>query len=84
MPLAWLAPGGKGVFRSIPTEHGPLSLTTRLSTDSQKLMIEFEPRFRREFSRVWLHIPPVPGLKEVRLNGQKVWSGQGEAVEIRM
>ncbi|HTL16249.1 MAG TPA: hypothetical protein VL793_03380, partial [Patescibacteria group bacterium] len=46
MPLAWLAPGGKGVFRSIPTEHGPLSLTTRLSTDSQKLMIEFEPRFR--------------------------------------
>jgi hypothetical protein len=84
MPLAWLAPGKKAVFRSIPTEHGPLSLTTSLSSDSQKLVIEFEPHFRQEFSRVWLHVPPVPGLKEVRLNGRKVWSGQGATVEIRM
>jgi len=84
MPLAWLSPGKNAVFRSIPTEHGPLSLTTRLSTDSKTLVIEFESHFRQEFSHVWLHVPPVPGLKEVRLNGRKVWTGKGTAVEIKM
>ena len=69
MPLAWLKPGAESRFDAMPTEYGPVSLHTRCSRKGKKLWITWEPAFRTSPARVWLHIPPVPGLEQVIVNG---------------
>jgi hypothetical protein len=82
MPRAWLVPGKEAVFRHVPTEHGPVTLTTRLSSDGQTLDVVYEPRWREDVSRVLLHIPPVPDLRLVRVNGTAVWTGGAPVVTL--
>ena len=82
MPLAWLPPGKRAVFRQVPTEHGLVTVETRLSSDSRTLEVVYRPQLRSRLSQVWLHIPPVPGLKFVRVNGKKVWSGGANMVAL--
>jgi hypothetical protein len=82
MPLAWLQPGKKAVFQQMPTEHGPVTLEIRLSTDGRTLEVIYRLQLRGRLSRVWLHIPPVPGLKLVKVNGKQVWSGGAEMVPL--
>jgi len=69
MPLAWLQSGQATTFDQIPTEYGPVSLRTRL--DGEVLDVEMHAAFRVT-PRVWLHIPPLPGLREVRVNGKSM------------
>ena len=80
MPLAWLPPGKAAVFRQIPTEYGPVTLETRLTANSRTLAVVYRPQWRSQPSQVWLHIPPVPGLEQVKVNGKKVWSGGTDKV----
>ncbi len=82
MPLAWLAPGQAAIFRQIPTEYGPVTVETRLSSDGQTMQVTYQPSFRSSPSKVWLHIPPVQGLKLVKANGKSVWSGGARVVAL--
>ena len=82
MPLAWLVPGKAASFRQIPTEHGPVSLETRLASDGKTLEVTYKPALRSPLSKVWLHVPPVQGLKLVKVNGKKVWSGGARVVAL--
>lgn len=81
MPLAWLSGEGSR-FENMPTKYGPIDLRAELS--GKELQVTFAGRFRAKPSRVVLHIPPVPGLKTITLNGKPIkWDGKAKSVEIR-
>jgi hypothetical protein len=82
MPLAWLAPGKAAIFRQIPTEYGPVTVDTTLSSDRETMQVTYQPSFRSSPSKIWLHIPPVQGLKLVKVNGKSVWSGGARVVAL--
>lgn len=68
-PLAWMQKK-ETVFENLPTEFGPVTLRFKLSADETKLSVAFKPRFRSAPKRILLHTPPIPGLKEITLNGK--------------
>lgn len=81
MPLAWLRTDKESKFENMPTEFGPVDLTAKIS--GKELQVKFANRFRARPSKVILHIPPVPGLKTVTLNGKPLkWDGKSESVVI--
>lgn len=80
-PLAWLDDGGS-TFEKMPTRFGPVDLQAGIAGD--QLQVTFSPRFRSKPLKVLLHIPPMPGLKSVTLNGKRLrWDGKAQTVEIR-
>lgn len=85
-PLAWL--GGKGsTFENMPTRFGPVDLRVKLSSAGDQLQVRYSLRSHSSLlsppSSV-LHIPPVPGLKSIALNGKPLkWDGRSKSVEIR-
>ena len=73
MPLAWLKPGAAAAFDKMPTEFGPVTLQTKVSADGQTLNVKFKPAFRKGVApaRIRLHVPPIPGLKRLVVNGKR-------------
>ncbi|MCI0534436.1 MAG: hypothetical protein L0Z50_04345 [Verrucomicrobiales bacterium] len=82
MPLAWLAPEQPAIFRQMPTEYGPVTVETRLSQDGKTLEVTYQPVFRVLPRKVWLHRPPVQGLKTVKVNGKTLRFGKSMAVAL--
>jgi hypothetical protein len=83
MPLAWLRTDEEAVFQNIPTEFGPVSLTAMLSRDGKTLRATFSGEFRERPERIVLHVPPVPGLKGITLNGKPLaWDGKSDTVVV--
>jgi hypothetical protein len=82
MPRAWLERGKKARFQRIPTEYGPVSVETQLAHDGQTLEVTYEPAFRIAPRKVWLHLPPVPGLKAARVNGKEVRFGENKTAAL--
>ncbi len=79
-PLAWLKPGDACRFKQVPTEYGPVTLLTEVGKDGNTLDITFTPAFRAAPKKVVLHVPPLPGLKTVRVNGVTVRVKGGKVV----
>ena len=77
VPLAWLPPGKRAVFHQVPTEHGPVSIETQLSSDGRTLEVRYRAQLRNKPPQVFLHIPPIPGLQLVKVNGAKIWTTGG-------
>jgi hypothetical protein len=71
VPLAWLKPGARCRFEKIPTEFGPATLLTAMSADGKTLDVTFKPAFRFPPKKAILHAPPAPGLKWIRINGER-------------
>jgi hypothetical protein len=68
MPLAWLREDREMVLSDLPTVFGPMTLKVRRE-DAGTVSVEFQSRFRCRPRAVWLHEPPVEGLKQMRVNG---------------
>jgi hypothetical protein len=71
-PLAWLKPGDVGVYEKMPTIYGPVTVRTKVSKNGATLDVTYEANFRITPKKVILHIPPMPELKTVKVNGKKV------------
>jgi hypothetical protein len=71
-PLAWFKHGDEGTYEKMPTIYGPVTVRTRASKDGKTLDVTYEAKFRIIPKKVTLHIPPMPGLKTVKVNGKKV------------
>jgi hypothetical protein len=67
-PLAWITSTEETVFDNMPTEFGPVSLEFRKSKDGKTLDVKFKSDWRYKPDKVVLHIPPVPGLKTIKVN----------------
>ncbi len=70
VPLAWISTNEETVFENMPTEYGPVDLRFRLSADGSTLDVSFAGRWRTPPGKRWLHTPPVPGLRNVVINGK--------------
>lgn len=70
-PLAWLDPAHPAIFADMPTEYGLVTLRVHPGVDGV-LIVEYAARYRTAPSRVLLHIPPLPGLVAVAVNGARV------------
>ncbi|WP_152366005.1 hypothetical protein [Microlunatus speluncae] len=68
-PLSWLSADEQTVFDQIPTEHGRVDLRFRLADGGARLDVEFEGHWHGAAPEVLLHLPPLDGLKTVRING---------------
>ncbi len=79
MPLAWLKPGAEGIFDAVPTIFGPVTLRTKVTKDGQTLAVTYKAKFRSAPGKVLLHLPPMPGLKTVMVNGKKLTTKNGVA-----
>lgn len=70
-PRAWITKERKAVFTSMPTEFGTLDLSFSLSEDGTALLVDYANNWRTAPQKVVMHIPPVPGLKKVKVNGKE-------------
>jgi hypothetical protein len=77
-PLAWLKPGDRCRFDRLPTEFGPVTLRTRVPKNGKTLSITWRPAFRAKPKKVVLHIPAMPGLQTVLVNGEAVHAKGGK------
>lgn len=77
-PLAWLKKDRPARFLKMPTEFGPVDLTAQLSADGKTLEVTFAGAWREKPGEIVLHVPPVPGLKKVSVNGKKFTASKGE------
>jgi hypothetical protein len=75
-------PGKEAIFRQIPTEYGPVTVESRLSQDGTMLEVTYKPAFGVPPRKVWLHLPPVTGLKAVKVNGEDIHFGKSKYVEL--
>ena len=69
-PLAWISESQKTIFNNMPTEFGPVDLQFQLIDGGETLDVSFSGHWRRRPEAVNLHIPPIEGLKRVRINGK--------------
>ncbi len=71
------SPATRRRFESLPTEFGPVTLATRVSRDGRTLALASRPAFRgATAAAVILHVPPIPGLRSVRVNGRRRPAGE--------
>ena len=71
VPVSWLSAESQTVFENIPTGYGPVTLRFRLGHDGKRLDVSLTTRFRRQPDKVLLHVPPLPGLEGVNVDGRK-------------
>ncbi|MBN1807507.1 MAG: hypothetical protein JW909_00450 [Planctomycetes bacterium] len=69
MPSAWLRPGANSSFDNMPTEFGPVTLSTAVSSDGSRLDVSFDTAFRHAPAGVFLHVPPPASGADVFVNG---------------
>lgn len=69
-PLGWISKERETRFLNMPTEFGPVTLRWQLSEDGEALHVNFESRFHAKPTHVYLHVPPVEGLKTITVNGK--------------
>lgn len=82
-PLAWVKENYETKFENMPTELGPVTLKFRLSDDEKALLLTFEPKYRLKPKKAVLHVPPVPGLTQVIVNGREYKAKPGDTLILR-
>lgn len=77
VPAAWVVTDRESRFERMPTRFGRVSIGFGLSRDQGRLTVDYRPEFRAEPGRVVLHVPPVRGLREIAVNGERLeWDGK--------
>jgi len=84
-PLAWLE--GKGsTFENMPTRFGPVNLRAKVSGNQLDITFSLRPHSPSPMNHqpsTILHIPPIPGLKSITLNGKPLeWDGKANELAI--
>ena len=70
-PHAWITSEDETVFEKIPTEFGPVNLKFRLSADGKTLRVSFSADWRENPDQIILHVPQMPGLENIVVNGKQ-------------
>lgn len=81
-PLAWVKPEKQSRFEKLPTAFGPVTLSWRLSDDSATLQVEYSAELHAKPDKIVLHVPPMPGLKALVVNGARRAVQPGTKVEL--
>ena len=81
-PLAWLKPDFETRFEKMPTEFGPVTISFKLGRQGKALELSYLPGFRQRPQKVVLHVPDLPGLKRLTLNGSPLRVEPGGEVTL--
>jgi len=73
-PHAWITSKEETRFEKMPTEFGPVNLKFRRSADGKTLNVSFSAEWREKPRKIILHVPQMPGLETIVVNG-KSYSG---------
>ena len=76
-PHAWITSEEETRFEKMPTEFGPVNLKFRRSADGKTLDVSFSANWREKPKKIILHVPQMPGLENIVVNG-KMYSGVKE------
>ena len=76
-PHAWISSEEETRFEKMPTEFGPVNLRFRRSADGKTLHVSFSADWRDKPGKTILHVPQMPGLEKIVVNG-KPYSGVKE------
>ncbi|NUQ64055.1 MAG: hypothetical protein HUU20_16380 [Pirellulales bacterium] len=82
VPLAWLRTDRPTTFERIPTELGPVTLRLQLQENGRRLLVTFQPHFRRKPQGVLLHVPPLDGLSEIAVGGRVHAAQRGNVIAL--
>ena len=69
-PHAWITSEEETVFEKMPTEFGPVNLKFRRSADGKTLDVSFSADWREKPGQIILHVPQMPGLERIVVNGK--------------
>ena len=69
-PHAWISSEEDTVFEKMPTEFGPVNLKFRRSADGKTLDVLFSAAWREKPRKIILHVPQLPGLEKIVVNGK--------------
>lgn len=81
-PLAWLSSARETKFERMPTVFGPVTLRWQLSPDGKTLALTYTNAFHTQPARVRLHVPPVPGLETISVNGTSLPAVSGAELTL--
>ena len=82
-PLAWLSSDSEAKFLNMPTCFGPVDLRAKLADGGKTLAVSYAARFRNSPSRVVLHVPPLPDLQSVTVNGEaRTWDAASRSMVV--
>ena len=81
-PLAWISGEQETALKGMPTLYGPVDLVFKKDIRNQSLDITFKGDWHEKPQKIVLHIPPVHGLKSVRVNGGK--HGIKKPIEVNL
>jgi hypothetical protein len=81
-PVAWISKDRETKFENMPTEFGPVTLRWQLSDDGEKLRVTYEAKLHAKPRGVFLHVPPMPGLKTISVNGKNVAAEAGAKLPL--
>jgi len=82
VPKAWITEDTQTRFENIPTIYGPVSVRFGLENQGRRLKVEYAPAFRHEPRSVFLHVPPMPGVKQVIVNNNPFDAKVGDVLKI--
>jgi hypothetical protein len=69
-PLAWLSEKDPATFLHMPTIYGQVDLQVGLAPGGKTLKMHFSGKWREKPGKVIVHLPPVPNLTAVNIDGK--------------
>ncbi len=82
VPRAWLSEQTTTRFENVPTLFGPVTVNFRLTEGGTTLDLDFRERFRHPPAKILLHVPPLPDLNKVVINGKSNDAGPGDVLTV--
>lgn len=76
-PKAWLKTDHLTRFKNVPTIFGPVTVRFQLAEGGRVLYVRYDADFHHAPKKVVLHVPPLPSIERVRVNGRSVKAGGG-------
>lgn len=83
VPQAWLTPDRPTRFEDMRTCFGSISLRFQLRQHGRRLAVSLQTRFHDAPKRILLHVPPLPELREVTVNGRPQPARPGDVLTLR-
>ncbi len=81
-PKAWLKSDRQTKFENVPTVFGPVTVRFDLQDGGSTLAVEYQDKFHHSPRQVHLHLPPLPGITRVIVNGKTIERQAGEVVDL--
>ncbi len=82
-PKAWLRANYLSRFEEVPTIFGPVTVRFQLSDDGRTLNLHYSANFHHAPHKVVLHVPPLPQIDQLCINGRRIKAGPGDVLTVK-